>query len=669
LADFAPLPESWVLFGEIGLVLLVLEAGIDVDLDMLKIVGTSGVTIAAVGSVLPIGIGAGLAFAMGYDARSAVTAGMCFCPTSLGIALSTLSDGKMLNTPIGQLIVSAAVVDDIIALVILSILESMVGEITAKGVVTPIVSALLWVALGGTAAILLAPKAMRVLFFDTRCLKDKPEKHSGIEMFVMFVGLIALLPATNYSKASYLLGAFLAGLSFCTSHGLHQLWITRFATVLQWLLRIFFAASIGFQVPVRAFGNPTVIWQGLVFTGALLGKFGVGFMAPNFHQTDRFKGMHLRDCLIVSFSMSAEGEFAFVIAVFAVDAGLISEQMYASIILAILLSTIVPPWLLRYTINRYNRISENVVLEYAQEEIKRIEGEGGAIDHEASLQADIATHTALFLCVQTQSKSKWGLFDSIMKSLKECGLQTIDVRSWHPRGADTMMVNEIYARDTHKIDANDSAEVQKRLDDIKLKLESAISQPDSAEVVVQKWYPGIVEEVEEYIEKDDSSAKTKQPPKFSIASRLFAEADAKLEEDLQKLQAGMQDELSKSSFVECSLPTPVGADVVEDDGPVVSTKVTTPVVGGGLLGETNPPSLAKPSDEHVGYAVIKGRRYEITVSDDTVKKLESSDAVGRRRALAHDLKFRLGRRQRLARNLRGHVRNDTVIGAANFAGN
>ena len=121
-------------------------------------------------------------------------------------------------------------------------------------------------------------------------------------------------------------------------------------------MRVFFAASIGFQVPLETLGNGTVIWQGLVFTLALTGKIAVGFMVPNFNNVPlRFSDAHLRDCLITGFSMAAEGEFAFVIAVFAVDEGIISVDLYASIVLAVLLSTIIPPFLLRFTIAYYNK--------------------------------------------------------------------------------------------------------------------------------------------------------------------------------------------------------------------------------------------------------------------------------------------------------------------------
>jgi Kef-type K+ transport system membrane component KefB len=65
LANFVPNPEAFVLFGEVGLVLLVLEAGIDIDLTMLRLIGSRGFLIAIIGSLAPIAIAVGLAFAYG----------------------------------------------------------------------------------------------------------------------------------------------------------------------------------------------------------------------------------------------------------------------------------------------------------------------------------------------------------------------------------------------------------------------------------------------------------------------------------------------------------------------------------------------------------------------------------------------------------------------------
>lgn len=111
LADFVPNPEAWVLLGEIGLILLVLEAGIDIDVSALKLIGTRGFLIAFIGSILPIGIGIIIAIIINgtSNIKSSIAAGAVFGPTSLGIALNILRSGNVLNTPVGQLIISAAV--------------------------------------------------------------------------------------------------------------------------------------------------------------------------------------------------------------------------------------------------------------------------------------------------------------------------------------------------------------------------------------------------------------------------------------------------------------------------------------------------------------------------------------------------------------------------------
>jgi Kef-type K+ transport system membrane component KefB len=103
----------------VGLVLLVVEAGIDIDVSTLKLIGTRGFMIAIVGSILPIGIGILVAIGLAGtgDIKSVLSAGAVFGPTSLGIALNILRSGGILNTPVGQLIVSAAVIDDMIALI------------------------------------------------------------------------------------------------------------------------------------------------------------------------------------------------------------------------------------------------------------------------------------------------------------------------------------------------------------------------------------------------------------------------------------------------------------------------------------------------------------------------------------------------------------------------
>jgi len=91
-------------------------------------------------------------------------------------------------------------------------------------------------------------------------------------------------------------------------------------------------------------------------------------LAPNLTgERKKFTGLHRRDCMIVGNSMAAEGEFAFVIAVFSISNGLVNDQLYASLILSVLLSTIIPPFLLRYTINHYKSLTAEHIRKLTEE--------------------------------------------------------------------------------------------------------------------------------------------------------------------------------------------------------------------------------------------------------------------------------------------------------------
>lgn len=228
--DIVPLPQAFVLLGEIGLVLLVVEAGVDIDVMTLKLIGKRGVLIAIIGSILPIAFGMGIAFALGAETTAAITAGAAFGPTSLGIAMNILKTGKIINTPTGQLIVAAAIIDDMIALIILSQLKGLVGTVTASSVVVPIVSALLILILGGYAALFLVPNFLDRFIFRG---KMSSSTHGKLAIAIMMALVIGLMIGANKAKSSHLMGAFIAGLVFCTDHDLHVGFMSQFKRVLQ----------------------------------------------------------------------------------------------------------------------------------------------------------------------------------------------------------------------------------------------------------------------------------------------------------------------------------------------------------------------------------------------------------------------------------------------------
>lgn len=583
LLDFVPNPEAFVMLGEIGLILLVLEAGVDIDLTTLKMIGGRGVLIATFGSILPIGFGIAIAFALGEDTIASLAAGACFGPTSLGIAMNVLRSAKIVNTPIGQMIVAAAIVDDMIALIVLSQLNALVDTITVAGVLIPIISALAFLVIGGYVAIALFPPVFEKIVLQRCSLHMKGQ----ISLGAMFLLLLLLLPATNYAQASYLMGAFIAGLAFCSNHDAHAQFASQFKRVMQWLMRIFFAASIGFQVPVKDFANGIVIWQGLVFTLALLGKILVGFMVPNFSQNRRFTGLHLRDCLITSFSMTAEGEFAFVIAVFAVDNELISKDLYASIVLAILLSTIIAPFALRITISYYNKKAEQLLKNAEEIEYHR------SMELTASQYSD----STLFVCIQIYCDSQWGLLYAIINALSELKLDIIDHRTWSPRGANTTLMNEVYVEDSLTIEMAHNINVDQVLEDrlreIRDKLIKAIKQPDAG-VRVHRWFPGVLEEMfEETTQKEDGTIVVKHLKGVDIKKTIAMEANQKLEESKDK-QMNVTKQRDVSEIIAERNDTEVSEELKTDESTIGTTTgsltrrmktFSTPVIGGDLFAD------------------------------------------------------------------------------------
>lgn len=243
--------------------------------------------------------------------------------------------------------------------------------------------------------------------------------------------------------------------------------------------------------------------------------------------------------------------FRFVIAVFGVDNGLIDADLYASVVLAVLISTIIPPFLLRFTISYYNKKAEEAVKQAVMDEMNRkhdLESTVDEPDHNQVLEEGIRNKSTVFLCIQTQSESSWGLLHRLMGTLAKLELEVIDHRAWSPRGINTTLVNEIYAKDSLDFRSGDSAEqLNARIEEISNELNTTINQPDVAKVKVQRWYPGVVEEYGE--EVDENNQRTRRQS-LNLEQRLLEAATAELERK-QAMQVSVTQEVRSRRLSRC----------------------------------------------------------------------------------------------------------------------
>lgn len=484
-ADIVPFPNSFMLIGEVGLLLLVLEAGLDVDIEMLRLIGLRGFGVAIVGSMFPLALGTGIGFAFGLDFKGAIASGATLAPTSMGIALNVLRSGKVLNTPTGQLVIAAAVLDDVIALVLLSEIKALDGG-TMIDFVLPIVASGFFLLLFGYLALRIMPVHMEGLI-----QKYIPKKHQdNCSLGMTLLLAMALLPTTYYLKSSYLLGVFLAGLCFCTDVRMHRVWIHQVKRLLTWLLRIFFAATIGFEVPISDFADFEVIWKGLIYCLPVVGKIVTGFFA---------NPLRAKEFFTIAFAMSAWGEFAFIIAVYSKEHNIMDDNTFSSLVFAILLSVILAPYALSFILNHYNTAAG-----------KHFDS---SIAHQ--LENDHLEHSVYYELL-AKSRGKWGIQQQMIKLIRDLDLEVVDFQAHHKlrlhgdRG--DWLLNRIYLRDpelealvipTEQLSEEKQMALSYRADTIVKAFEDVLAGSEP-EIHFHRWLPGKIYDSDTEEDEEDS---------------------------------------------------------------------------------------------------------------------------------------------------------------------
>jgi hypothetical protein len=310
----------------------------------------------------------------------------------------------------------------------------------------------------------------------------KVENRPAVAFTLLWALLMAYLPMMYYSRASYLTGAFLAGLSFGQVEGVHHTFVQEAGVIMDWLLRIFFAASIGFQVPIKMFGSSHVVAWGFAFYTAVLGKLPVGLFAPKYVEEtpkDYPFNPYVRDVVITSVAMTCRGEFSFIIAAFGIGEGLLDPELYSSIIFAVLLSSITSPIMLTVILKYYNKLA----LRY--------------LERDQLDKSEVGGRAPLHVNIQIRSSVVPGMQQSIKHCVNSLGLFVIDQRSWNPRGLAVVVATELYC-----VDSKTMIDVAKSLKKVDSMEASAPRNGESTDVVVPGNETGIPEDSPVVIERD-----------------------------------------------------------------------------------------------------------------------------------------------------------------------
>jgi Kef-type K+ transport system membrane component KefB len=322
------------LLSELGVILLLFMIGLETDLKKLLAVGPASLAVAVVGVALPFLFGYLVGQWLGYAPVLSIFLGAALTATSVGITARVLSDLGHLQTRESQVVLGAAVLDDIIGLVILTIVSALAAgaTLTVGSVARTTIVAFGFVVL----AIVVGGFLVRYLIAVIARLRVAGALSFSAMMFAFILAYLA-----EAAGSALIVGAFAAGLVLARTEKARQI-EREVHDVAQFFVPIFFI-SVGAAVDLKSL-NPfdpasrefLIIGLVLALVG-IVGKVLAGYVAIG-------KGLRR---LVIGVGMIPRGEVGLIFAQIGLAAGLLSAGLYSSVALMVMITTFVGPLLLR----------------------------------------------------------------------------------------------------------------------------------------------------------------------------------------------------------------------------------------------------------------------------------------------------------------------------------
>jgi Kef-type K+ transport system membrane component KefB len=335
LLDWVHVDDTIRFLAEFGVILLMVQVGMEMDLAEMRKVGGSAIAVAIAGVAFPMALGYGTAAAFGESANPALFLGAALAATSVGITARTLGDLRMLSGVEARIILGAAVVDDILGLVILTVVVRMVeeGSIDVPGALSLLGIAVVFLVVLTAAGIRLAPPVFRWLHRNTRS--------SGALQVGALVLTLAFALLAHEVELAVIIGAFVAGLALGRTRQSER--IERDLSPLAAFFVPIFFVSVGLEVDLASMADAEVLaLAAALLVAAVVGKAAAGLMV-------RTKGV---DRLLVGIGMVPRGEVGLVFATIGLSAGVLDERLFATLLVVVLITTLLTPPAIRMRIQR-----------------------------------------------------------------------------------------------------------------------------------------------------------------------------------------------------------------------------------------------------------------------------------------------------------------------------
>ncbi|OXM68387.1 cation:proton antiporter [Amycolatopsis vastitatis] len=344
--------------GQVGVLLLVGLTGVQMDMGLARKRGLTAAGVSIGGLVLPLGLGIGAGYLLpkvlvpeGTDVTVfAMFLGVALCVSAIPVIAKTLIDMKLLHRNIGQLTLTAGMIDDVFGWFMLSVVSAMAVNAVSAG--TVLTSLAYLVAIIAFCCTLGRPLARGVLRVAAR--SDGP----GLTVATAVVLIFLAAAGTQALGLEAVFGAFLCGILLGTAGKVDPAKLAPLRTVVLSGLAPLFFATAGLRMDLTALTHPVVLLTGLaVLALAIAGKFAGAFAGA------RLSGLNKWEGLALGAGLNARGVIQVVVAMVGLRLGILSVEVYTIIILVAIVTSLMAAPILRFAMSKVEQTAEEQVRE------------------------------------------------------------------------------------------------------------------------------------------------------------------------------------------------------------------------------------------------------------------------------------------------------------------
>jgi len=319
---------------QLGVLFLMFMAGLEVDVQSMRVAGRAALLAGVLGVLAPIVLGMLAVMPFGFSPEQMIFIGLMLSATSVSISAQTLMELDVLRSRVGITLLGGAVVDDVLVILCLSVFTALVDGSGGGpwGIVWVVLRMVLFVAAAIWFGLRYLPRLSHLV--------DYLPISEGLMALAVVVTLVYAWAAEALGGMAAITGAFLAGLLFGRTTFRQHLESGVHLLTYAFLAPVFFV-SIGLEADIKAVGASGLTLSLLIIVVAIVSKV-VGCGAGGL-----LGGLGSKDALRLGIGMISRGEVGLIVANIGLNAGLIGEDVFASVVLMVLVTTLLTPVLLR----------------------------------------------------------------------------------------------------------------------------------------------------------------------------------------------------------------------------------------------------------------------------------------------------------------------------------